>query len=275
MGQPTTIDVTFDFRQDTPPGTDPDAQSPTLRSYHRLLWSKRLPGGAAFALDDSSLKAYLHHRSPLGEFFLCGDTVIPSFRRERSLASIFEQIPASERDEFMRLTYTIGGMMVFPGNRVAGAMTINGARGFHPKIKDRFDLTLECIRRHYIGDHNPLSEVLARYGEFFNLFESFRGYVEFFLLQDLVSADYSAVRFSAPFNEFTGSPVPATLEAYRRYRDLAAEFVTARNARILSFCSSSAHAPTHTAHPDSVHAGASVIAPAPVSVAPLSPSTLA
>ena len=114
MGQPTTIDVTLDFRQDTPPGADPDRYSPTLRSYHRLLWSKPLPGGAAFALDDSSPKAYLHHRSPLGEFFLCSDSVIPSFRKERTLASIFEQIPASERDEFLRLTYTMGGMMVFP-----------------------------------------------------------------------------------------------------------------------------------------------------------------
>ncbi len=242
MDHPTIIDVTFDFRQDTRHGADPDAHSPTPRSYHRLLWSKPLPGGATFALDNRYPKRYLHHLSPLGEFFLCSDTVIPSFRRERALASIFEQIPASEHDQFMCLTYTMGGMMVFPGNRVAGGMTINGARGFHPRIKDRFDLTLECVRRHYTGDHSPLSEVLARYGRFFDLFESFQGYVEFFLLQDLVSADYSAVRFSAPFTEFTRSPLPATLEAYRRYRDLSAEFVAARNARILSFCSSSARA---------------------------------
>ena len=71
MGQPTTIDVTLDFRQDTPPGADPDRYSPTLRSYHRLLWSKPLPGGAAFALDDSSPKAYLHHRSPLVCWHMC------------------------------------------------------------------------------------------------------------------------------------------------------------------------------------------------------------
>ena len=173
---------------------------------------------------------------------MSSDSVIPSFRKERTLASIFEQIPASERDEFLRLTYTMGGMMVFPGNKVAGKMTINGARGCHPRIKDRFDLTLECIRRHYTGERSPLSDVLARYEGFFRLFESFKGYVEFFLLQDLVSADYSAVRFSAPFTEFTGSPVPSTLEAYRRYRDLAAEFIAARNARILSFCSLSVHA---------------------------------
>jgi hypothetical protein len=241
MNQPTIVDVTFDFRQDTPSGADPDARSPTLRSYHRLLWSKSLPGGAVFTLDERSPKAYLYHRSPLGEFFLASDAVIPSFRRERTLASILERIPVEEQVAFVRLTYTMGGMMVFPGNKVGAKMTINGARGCHPRIKDRFDLTLECIRRHYIGGQSPLTDVLARYDGFFRLFESFQGYVEFFLLQDLTSAAYSAVRFSTPFNDFAGGPVPVTLEAYRVYRDRAAEFIAARNARILSFCASSHH----------------------------------
>jgi uncharacterized protein DUF6994 len=40
MGLGEAIDVTFDFRSDTPRGRDPDARSPTLRSYHQLLWSK-------------------------------------------------------------------------------------------------------------------------------------------------------------------------------------------------------------------------------------------
>jgi len=39
-----TIDVAFDFRTDAKGKTpDPDKDSPTLRLYHRLLWSKRLP----------------------------------------------------------------------------------------------------------------------------------------------------------------------------------------------------------------------------------------
>ena len=63
-------------------------------------------------------------------------------------------------------------------------MTINGARGVNGKIKDRFDLTLECIRRHYTSEKSPLSDTLQRYSPFFNLFENFQGYVDFFLLQD-------------------------------------------------------------------------------------------
>jgi hypothetical protein len=236
MQPAVTIDVSFDFREDTPPARDPDSCSPTLRRYHRFLWSKDLPSGTAFELDDRTPRAYLHHRSALGEFFLSSDAVIPSFRKQRALLAVFEQIPAADREAFLRLGYTMGGMMLFPGNKVAGRMTINGARGCHPLIKDRFDLTVECIRRHYSGGKSPLSEVLARYADFFRLFESFEGYVEFFLLQDLVTPDCSAVRFSAPFDDFGRSPVPGSLEAYCSYRDRASEFIAARNERILSFC---------------------------------------
>src|SRR5579862_818373 len=79
--QPDPIDITFDFRRDTPAGGDPDALSPTLRRYHRLLWSKQLPDGSLFELDDTDPVAYLRHRSPRGDFLLSSDSVIPSFRK--------------------------------------------------------------------------------------------------------------------------------------------------------------------------------------------------
>lgn len=230
------IDVTFDFRSDTPSGGDPDALSPTLRRYHRLLWSKPLPGGTPLVLSDATPGVYLHHRSELGEFLLSSDSVIPSFHRERRLAKIIDGVPDLELAAFNTITYTVGGMMVFPGNRVDGRMTINGARGFHPRIKDRFDLTVECIRRHYSRDKSPLSELLHRYRDFFALFGSFEGYVDFFLLDDIVTSDYLTVRFFAPFEDFTSSPLPATAEAHQRYRLHATEFVTARNTRILQRC---------------------------------------
>ena len=228
------IDVTFDFRDDTPAGQDPDARSPTLRTYHQWLWGKPLPSGIVFELSVSKPRVYLHHTSRLGEFFLSSDSVIPSFRKEPALAPVREQVLQSDRDDFLRLTYTIGGMMVFPANQVAGKMTINGQRGCHPRIKDRFDLTVECIRRHYSGERSPLSATLERYADFFRLFESFEGYVDFFLLQDLVTRDYSAVRFFLPFTDFDVSPLPKTLEAYLQYCDRASEFIHARNVRILA-----------------------------------------
>lgn len=98
-------------------------------------------------------------------------------------------------------------------------MTINSQRGCHPRIKDRFDLTVECIRRYYLGERSPLFETLGRYADFF-------------LLQDLVTEDAAAVRFFTPFNEFVSWPVPATTEEYRAYMRHALAFIQARNERI-------------------------------------------
>jgi hypothetical protein len=111
-------------------------------------------------------------------------------------------------------------------------MTINGARGCDSRIADRFDLTVECIRRHYLGESSPLGDTLARYGDFFDLFGDFAGYVDFFHLQDLVDEVASTVRFFTPFADFTASALPGTLDAYRWYRRHAAEFVESRNRRI-------------------------------------------
>lgn len=109
------------------------------------------------------------------------------------------------------------------------------ARGCLGRIGDRFDLTLECIRRHYLGENSPLGATIARYSDFFGLFGDFAGYVAFFLLQDLVDEDALTVKFSMPFDDFAGSPVPPSLDAYVDYRRRAIEFIEARNRRIAAY----------------------------------------
>jgi hypothetical protein len=226
----TDIDVTFDFRRDTPDGKDPDTYSKTLRRFHKLLWSKPLPCGIFFKLDDTISRHYLYHRSALGEFSLSSDAVIPTFKWHTRIQAL---IPDEELKDFNAAGYTIGGMMIFPANRIGGKWTINQARGCTRKIGDRFDLTMECIRRHYNEDESPLSEVLARYSRFFQLFGDFRGYVEFFLLHDIVTDDFSAVKISEPFDDFSGSPIPNDIDQYRAYESAARAFITARNYRVL------------------------------------------
>jgi hypothetical protein len=225
------IDTSFDFRTDAF-GKDPDSHSPTLRRYHRQLWSRTLQSGARFDLVDTTPGAYLHHRSELGEFFLASDSVIPTFTRWQSMQGVISQLPEVENEEFRTIGYTIGGMMIFPGNKIDGKQTLNGARGFTRKIADRFDLTLECIRRHYRSEKSPLGDVLKRYGEFFSLFNDFRGYVEYFLLQDLVADGSEQVKFFMHFDNFTTPPVPKDVNTYLEYRQRSIAFVRARNRRI-------------------------------------------
>jgi hypothetical protein len=225
------IDVSFDFRNDAR-GGDPDSTSPTLRIYHRQLWSKALPSGTLFNLEILPGRGYLYHNSELGEFVLTSDTVLPSYTNHKWCSHIVSQIPTKDIEYFDYMTYTIGGMMVFPGKQVDRQMTINGARGCNSKIKDRFDLTLECIRRYYLGQDSPLYRDLARYDQFFRLFTDFKGYVDFFLLQDLVVDDYCGVRFFTPTVDFNKAPLLESVEDYLKFKEKTIAFVKNRNARI-------------------------------------------
>lgn len=229
MDDHSLIDTTYDFRSDTPAGKDPDTWSPTLCRYHHLLWSKHLPSGAKFDLVYQKPPFYLRHCSAIGEFWLSSDAVIPTFQWS---SHIKELVSEPELRNFIAIGYTIGGMMVFPAVQINRQWTINQARGCTKSIGDRFDLTLECIRRHYIGGASPLGKVLARYSSFFELFQDFRGYVEFFLLQDLVTEDFATIEFFAPFDNFQSSPVPNNSAAYREYKACSVSFIEARNQRI-------------------------------------------
>jgi hypothetical protein len=223
------LDTSFDFRSDSPQG-DPDKYSPTLRRYHQLLWSKALPSGAPFVLEDGGRGNYLVHRSDLGTFWLSSDAVIATFRKKAR--PIVEELGAAALEEFQAVGYTMGGMMLFPSNRVDGKMTLNGARGFHPQVADRLDLTVECIRRHYRGEASPLSEALARHADFFSLFDDFAGYVDHFLLKDLLTPEGDQVAFFMSFDDFRTPAVPRDVETYREYRQRSIDFVRARNRRI-------------------------------------------
>ena len=225
------IDITFDFYSDTPQGKDPDSYSPTLRKYHQILWSRNLPSGANFDLDLTTPKL-LHHNSTLGEFFLSSDAFGHTYQNVKKMSHIVDQVDSKELDSFFSICSTIGAYVVFPSKKIDKKMTINGARGINHKIQDRFDLTLECIRRFYLKQSSPLSDTLDRYFSFFNLFQDFRGYVDFFLLQDLVDENYLTINFWHSFDSFDDPPLPKNVPEYHVYKENLIEFVNARNQRI-------------------------------------------
>lgn len=100
--------------------------------------------------------------------------------------------------------------------------------------KDKgFDLTAESIRRQYLGEESPLSNLLERYADFFLLFVDFHGYVEVFLLQDIVTEDFSEVTFFMHFDGLDKSPLPQAKEACVVHKKCAVNFIKARNRRII------------------------------------------
>jgi hypothetical protein len=148
---------------------------------------------------------------------------------------IIEQIPEDEITAFLTLSYSIGGFLLFPGNRVDNKGTINQDRGTNRQICDRIDLTLESIRLYYMGFDSPLSATFHRYEGYFRLFDSFRGYCEFFLLHDLVVEDFSTVKFFLPFQSFEKSPLPQSVEEYYVYKNNNMNFLKERNRRIVEY----------------------------------------
>jgi hypothetical protein len=223
------IDTSFTMYSDAN-GGDPDATSPTLRTYHRLLWSKPLPSGDPFVLLDDKPGHYLFHSSALGEFSLGSDAITHSYKNQIKKRWLTEQVP-DQVQELFEIGSTIGAYIIFPNKQIDRKQTINQARGMSRLIDDRFDLTLECIRRFYISEPSPLDETINRYASFFQLFGTFEGYVDFFLLNDLVG-EHGDVKFYLPFDEFRSPPEFKNVEDYLLYKKGIEKFVESRNKRI-------------------------------------------
>ena len=220
------IDITFDVRSDAK-NKDPDSHSATLRSYHRALWSKTLPNGKYLLLDEK-----LDNNTEAGHFEFSSDSIVHTLSMWKRMQQIISEMPMAEIEHFRYLASTVGATTIYPRNRINGKNTINGEKGFNRKINDRIDLTLECIRRYYLGLESPLYECFKRYSAFFDLFVDFKGYVDFFLFNDLVSEDYSEIYYLHPFDNFSSNSYPKSLSEYLEYKRNTIEFVTKRNLRI-------------------------------------------
>lgn len=223
-------DINFDFRNDSKCG-DPDMDSPKLYRAHKFLWSKMLPCGKAFDLEVvGSIYGRLLLKSDFGN--LSSDRICPHFVGKYR-GKFDRWLPDSEREELKYKVRTIGGHIVFPAHKKNGS-TINQARGVNPLICDRFDLTLECIRRFYQKEQSPLYDTFIRYKNFFDLFVDFNGYIDFFMLQDFID-EKQQINFSLPFDDFNRSALPLTVEEYKQYKACTIDLVNNRNKRLEVF----------------------------------------
>lgn len=245
------IDVNFDFTLDTlgywdgywersngigRGGADPDSHSPMLMTYQKLLWeSKSLPNGERMSFTPR--RQYLVWK----DFWFSNDAIIASFihiDRIDFVKRLMGELPdyRAWREDYIHRTNVIGGEMIFP----AVKNSINQRRGCSHYIKDRWDLTMECIRRHYAGEAHPLEKCfnapLSK--KFFDLFIDFRGFVDFFFLQDCVSEDYSNVILWYDTELFVKNPVPTDIEPYLEMISKELDFVEKRNKRIEAYIKS-------------------------------------
>lgn len=242
------IDVTFDFTTDSPGywdefwdrneslgggGSDPDNASPTLQRYHRELWSRVLPNGEVMDLKEGYGPNYLTWK----DFRFGSDSIIVGFRYRKyryMIEQVMNRIPDYKAyyENLIRKSYTIGGMIIFPKHW----SSMNQNRGKNYIISDRWDLTLECIRRYYNGEDSPLYTTIEADKEFYELFVDFKGYVDFFFLQDCVSDDYSEVEVWCGDGKMVESGLPKTIDEYFLFIEKEFDFLAKRNRRIEKFC---------------------------------------
>ncbi len=237
------IDVNYDFRKDIKTsisdpwqdeilgprgGPDPDSKSKTLQKYHQILWSRLLPNGQTMSLTTGEGPTYLTWNS----FRFGSDSITTSFRYEKYrhlLEKVSSIIPDYKNfmDNFLEKGYSIGGFIIFPKTH-----SINAFRGLNSNVKDRWDLTLECIRRYYKNEDSPLFSVLKKNKEFFDLFVDFKGYVDFFYLQDCVTDNYSKVIFWIGDGDMSKEPLPSSPDEYITWINKQLEFIEKRKNRI-------------------------------------------
>ena len=67
------------------------------------------------------------------------------------------------------------------------------------------------------------------------MFVDFKGYVDFFFLQDCVSEDYKKVNLWLGNDFFEKNPVPRTADEYFTFIGKEYDFLKKRNRRIINF----------------------------------------
>ena len=268
---------------------DPDYRSKRLYEFHKFLWNKQeqrkvdvIWNGYAYELigiDDKKFR--LGSDSIMSIYWHCSDKYEPYATIIKNLSQI-ENIENTDEYKnlygkykgfyldkditnycplkkfiylYLQKANTIGGFIVFPRHDVS---TVNTVRGKSGKIRDRFDLTLECIRRYYqTRDYNPLFDVLEEnkmyFGkdeDFFDIFRKgksgFENYARFFCLNEswvnngkvlcLMNKDNK----SLDTYDFSQEPLPkSTKQWWTFYRNIM-DRLNARNKQIeklLSDCS--------------------------------------
>lgn len=117
------------------------------------------------------------------DFSFGSDSMTTSFRYKNKrakklldgVAEAVDDYPQYMHD-YLHKAWTVSQEIIWPTHQ----NNMNGMRGINPYISDRWDLTLECIRRYYNGEKSRLSEAIEADKEFFDLFVDFKGFVDFF-----------------------------------------------------------------------------------------------
>ena len=179
---------------------DPDQKSKKLYRLHEFLCNLQglkvsIPkdNNCELVIDDKNIR--LSSDSIMSIYWHWSGKRYPYKQMQEIIESISSELQKENENNkhdnhfkefiksYLQKANTIGGFVVFPKHYLP---TVNTDRGRSGKIRDRFDLTLECIRRYYNNEESPLFDILKKDEDFFDLFRKgksgFENYAKFFCL---------------------------------------------------------------------------------------------
>lgn len=219
------------------PYADPDAKCEELREMHYRLYNRyALYINRPFSFEKKYPLSFSEGRyfylSENGSCRLGSDTMNSSYLYYEALKNIKSEMEKcgrnaeAEIEKYRKdIIYRPGNFIVFPKKD-----SINVERGRNGKIKDRFDLTLDCIKKQYEKEDNPLAYVLQKNWEyFFCRFRDFNEYVHFFMLEDYLDEKCNVMQFIDNEDHI----LPKNLGEYDEYIKRISSVIEKRTKRIL------------------------------------------
>lgn len=198
MALPLLFDRNQNLKAGLSEAQDPADFSAKLAQYQILLYTKPLPSGGFLKLRANKFNQ-VEAELPSGESILL--TSMPLIHQacfEADNHELLSKLPQSQVDIMLRTLVTSGNYMLIP------AQPLNGYRlddfRKNPRIGNRIDLYLECVRRQYAGEPSPLDDILNPFKPWFELFLSFKQFVEFFYLGNLYDPKLKKIHFFKTFD---------------------------------------------------------------------------
>lgn len=204
--------------------------------------------------SDSIMSIYWHwfHRiSPYKPMSKAMIDIAENIKARDEYQKIWEELQSLKREErrynekfgdwhkfiwcYLQKANTIGGFVLFPRHD----NSINQKRGKRP-IDDRFDLTLECIRRMYdsgfSSSNHPLFDISEEDKEFFRMFGSFKEYAKFFCFEDSWVTEGHVLNLLdnklLDDWDFSREPLPQDSKQWWRFYENIMNRLNARNEQI-------------------------------------------
>ena len=205
---------------------DPDSFSEILYDFFAELWNlskppfnvKKIWNGNAWKLVGTG-----NYNLRLGT-----DSIMSIYWHRIDMRKFISELIKSKNNDFrifireyLQKANTLGGFVLFPRRRI---QSINQRRGTNSLIGDRFDLTLECIKRYYEEikksekdiNYNPLfgglnTDYIKEDKAFFDLFgkgkTGFEKYAEFFCLNKSYGQKQNWVKDGQVLNLLNNQPL--------------------------------------------------------------------